>query len=352
MKRTLSVLAASAIIITATSISHAAPSAKQQAVYSASASFIKEYKLDKSELAPPLLYDLNNDGKDEVILTTAKYEITDSDLYIGVYSLANGKKITVRHDQDTNGIPAQIRRVKNKTYKNCIALSTHGTTGFEAFGVEVLTLRNNKLTNVASFEAEGEGENNFVIDLNKDGYHEFAALEVESGIGADRLGFSGAANNITFRWDEAKKKYIQYGPDGIREDQRKPVGTLTTKQALDILIEAYKVEMSFDKPQSLKKIEAAMKPYFSHNFIYEFQGSLRPSSNGYSPTYMETDDFSSLMPSYNTKQKLTLKFNSDKTIAISSQNVEVQGEEGFVSTTAITTLVKTKYGWRIDSFDY
>ncbi|WP_054941691.1 hypothetical protein [Paenibacillus ihuae] len=352
MKRTLSVLAVSAVIFTATPVSQAASSTKQQVVYSASASFIKEYNLDKSEVAAPIIYDLNNDGKDEIILSTAKNEMIESDLYIGIYSMANGKKITVRHDQDTSGIPLEIRRIRNKTYKNCIALISHGTTGFGAYEVEVLSLLNNKLTKVAGFEAEGGGDGTIIVDLNKDGYQEFNALEVDAGIGADRLGYGGAAIPITFRWDDTKKRYVQYGPDGIREDQRKPVGTLTNKQALDILTKAYRVEMSFVNPLSLVKIEADMKPYFSHNFISEFQSSLIKYSKGYVPEYMETDDFSSLFPSYNTKEKLTLKFNSDKTIATASQDVEFQGEEGAVSASAITTLVKTKYGWRIDGFNY
>ncbi|CAH1214604.1 hypothetical protein PAECIP111893_03822 [Paenibacillus plantiphilus] len=350
IRKYLSVIIALTVLTSTTAVTQAATNNKNQTVYAASASFAKEYNLESEDISTPIIYDLNNDGKDEIILSTAKKEISETDLYIGIYSLTNGKKVTAMHEPNSSGVPYEVRRIKNKTYKNCIALVSFGATGFGAYEAEILTLKNNKLTRISVVSADGGGEGNIIVDLSKDGYHEFAAIEVESGIGSDRLGFSGAANNITFRWDETKKKYIQYGPDGVRDDQRKAVGTLTANQALDILTKAYKVQKSFVKPLPLSKVEAAMKPYFSNNFISEFQGSMFEYSSGYVPDYMDSDDYSALLPKYNVKQKLTLKFNANKTSVVASQKVTVQGEESTYSVIATTTLVKTKYGWKIDKF--
>ncbi|QMV40347.1 hypothetical protein [Cohnella cholangitidis] len=253
-KRTIAMLIALMIIMTMIpTVNAASKMNKQQAVNSASASFMKEYKLGTNDLATPLIYDLNNDGKDEIILSTAKNEMVEADLYIGIYNLSNGKKITTRHDQDTSGIPFEIRKIKNKTYKNNIAIISHGTTGFGAFEVEVLTLRNGKLTKVAAIEVGGGGEGDIIADTNKDGYHEIVGLKVEPG--------SGEATAITFRWDESKKKYIQSKSNGAGEVQRKTSYWTQsgTSSFLQVLIAGETMQFSYCANGEVKHIPFTVK---------------------------------------------------------------------------------------------
>lgn len=191
-KAMVMILALTLLLLSATSV-NAASSKTQENVYKAQASFMKDFKIKKGHVATPLLYDINNDGKDEVILSTAMNDMIDSDLFIGVYSLANGNRITAKKYPYTSHIPIEIRRIKNKTFKNSLAIISHGTTGFGAFGMEIITLKNNVIFKVSEFEVEGGGEKTIVVDMDNDGFHEFVGLEVESGLGADRLPFRGGA---------------------------------------------------------------------------------------------------------------------------------------------------------------
>ncbi|MGG2197869.1 hypothetical protein [Paenibacillus validus] len=314
--------------------------------------FISEFKVPEANVGEPLLYDLNNDAQDEIIVCTIKKTVMDkADVYVSVYNLQTGAKSASRKFDD-NGSAVSVFKINNPSYKKALAVVMYGNGGY---GSEIITVQKNAIVSVGNVTSQ-YGDPDVVTDVDKDGYHEFKGFEHDYGIGSDRVpDVASFINEIIFKWDEKSKKYMAsaFGEDGLMDTQRNEVSELTVENALQILQAAYKLQLSWTEPKSEQEARKFMRPFFSNNFVYEFlNDNMRGSpSKGIIPRYSESDDTRWLLPEY-TKQTTDLQFSQDKTMATVNQLIQRSFEGESYMRKVSTLLVKTKYGWKIDSFKH
>ncbi|MNC64921.1 hypothetical protein D3C75_1151580 [compost metagenome] len=95
-----------------------------------------------------------------------------------------------------------------------------------------------------------------------------------------------------------------------------------------------------------------MEPLFTYNYLYRLQSSgLTYDSYGkVVPNHLISDDYSSLVPEFKPKKKATFKLAADKQSATVAQTIQEDYEGDVYSTTYKATLLKTKYGWKVEGF--
>ncbi|MFF2909780.1 hypothetical protein [Paenibacillus sp. NPDC057934] len=327
-----------------------ASSVQQQTIYSVQSNFAKEFGINVKSVSSPIVYDLNNDGDGEFIVTAKSSNDMGNFIgYIGVYS-KNGKKIVTKNVEDDGVIG--IARIKNSTYKNSLAIIRGGGSG--GVSVEVAILKNGVLQSLLVTEANNRDEA-IIKDSDKDGsdeiygYQYYLAPETQVLNKAD-----GIYDKFVYKWDSSKKKYTKlvYGQDGIREDQRKKVETITSQEALTLLNKARTTQLSIKTPMDLSSFKKKMESLFTYNYLYRLQskGLAYTSTGLVVPNYLISDNYSSLVPEFNSKKKATFKLTADKQSATVTQTIQEDFEGEVYSTTYKATLLKTKYGWKVEGF--
>ncbi|MGG2201410.1 hypothetical protein [Paenibacillus validus] len=321
------------------------------AVQKAKEDFISEFKVPEANVGEPLLYDLNNDGQDEIIIYTVKKTLMDkADVYVSVYNPQTGVR-TVSKKFDDNGSAVSVFKINNPSYKKALAVVMYGNGGYLA---EVFTVKKNEIVSI-DHVASQFNDVNVIADADQDGYEEFKGFENESDNGSDRVPLSaGFVSEIVFKWDEKSKKYnaSTFGEDGMQDAQRGQTSELTPEKALQILQTAYKLQLSWTGPKSEQEARKFMRPFFSNNFTYEFLNDNMGKSSGSKgiiPKYSQSDDTRWLLPSYT---KADLQLSDDKTTATITQSIERNVEGRIYTVQATVVLVKTKYGWKIDKLTY
>jgi hypothetical protein len=317
--------------------------------------FMDTYKIDEEHIAQPFTYDINNDGSDEIILSTLKdFHFEEYDFYIGIYDAVDGKEIVTKKllsSAETASQAVQLRAIKNETFGNCLVL----VQTYRGYGATILALKNKELVEIDSFGTYYGGETEMIVDLDNDGFHEFIGANIDLSIGNERLSRADAiANDVEYWWDKEKQQYMEvvYGEDGLTDDQRKPVGELTTEKALQILQVAYDVQVSWYEPLDKEEARKLLRPFFSNNFLYIFMNNGVVYDKGMIPRYSISDDYRFLLPAYEEDAPVDLEISSDGLTAYVSQDNEVSYEGVTYKVKMITTMVKTKYGWKIDTFEY
>jgi len=328
----------------------AAPSAKMQAAYSAQASFAKQFGLDAKSISSPMFYDVNNDKSEEIILSAPSKEGYGPWVsYIGIYS-KNGTKLLAKNVESDSFY--EIRRIKNKTHKNMLALVHNGGSGGASVSVNVFknnTLKEIYLTDVLNTDTAK------ITDDDKDGNDEIQGYQLYSSM--ETRSFSkaeGVYDKLVYKWDASKKKYskIVYGQDGIKDSQRKKVGAINAHQAMKILQQAYYKQINMPAEGASGSLRKSLQSVFTYNFIYkiETEGMINIGNGKVGPVYLHSDDFSLLLPAFDASKKATFKLSSSKQSATVTQTIRENFEGDYYTTTYQATLFKTKYGWKVDSF--
>ncbi|CAM3598075.1 MULTISPECIES: hypothetical protein [Saccharibacillus] len=328
----------------------AAPSAKMQAAYSAQASFAKQSGLDAKSISSPMFYDVNNDKSEEIILSASSKDGYGPWIsYIGIYS-KNGTKLLAKNVESEYFY--EIRRIKNKTHKNMLAFVHDGGSGGASVSVNVFknnTLKEIYLTDVLNTDTAK------ITDDDKDGNDEIQGYQLYSSIETRSLSKAeGVYDKLVYKWDAGKKKYTEvvYGQDGVRDSQRAKVGTINAQQAMKILRQAYYKQINVAAeglPGSLRK---NLQSVFTYNFLYkiETEGMISFGNGKVGPMYLNSDDFSLLLPAFDASKKATFKLSASKQSATVTQKLIVNSEGYEYKVTYQATLFKTKYGWKVDSF--
>lgn len=317
--------------------------------------FMTQFNIDKEHLAEPITYDINNDGYDEIILSTLKdNHFEENDYYVGIYDALEGTEILTQKllsSDSTGGRNIELHTINNETFGKCLILINR----YRDFGGTILALKNNELIEVGVVGGYYNEFEEQIVDSDNDGYHEIRALKMEYEIGSERLPMSDAVyDKVKFRWDKEEQEYMEvvYGEDGLTDDQRKPVGELTNEKALQILQVAYDVQVSWYEPLDKEEARKLLRPFFSNNFLYIFMNNGVVYDNGMIPRYSISDDYRFLLPAYAEDAPVDLEISSDGLTVYVSQDNEVSYEGVTYRVKMITTMIKTKYGWKIDTFEY
>jgi len=332
------------------SLTYAAPSAKVQAAYTAQASFAKQFGLDAKSVSSAMFYDVNNDKSEEIILSApSKDGYGPWVSYIGIYS-KNGTKLLARN-VESEGFYS-IRRIKNKTYKNMLALVHNGGSG--GASVSVNTFNNGALKEIYATDVLITDEPE-IKDADQDGsdeilgYQLYYAQETRSLSNAE-----GVYDKLVYKWDASKKKYakIVYGQDGIKDSQRKKVEAINAQQAMKVLQQAHYKQINMPAEGASGNMRKSLQSVFTYNFIYkiETEGMINVGNGKVGPAYLNSDDFSLLLPAFDASKKATFKLSSSKQSATVTQDIRGSFEGEYYTDTYEATLFKTKYGWKVDSF--
>lgn len=321
--------------------------------------FASKFNIDQGMLTAPVLFDITNDGTDEIVLYTEKEMTAEAEnYYIGIYSINDGSELVSKQYESSEMI--RISKLSNTTYHNSLAIFqfSAGASG-ASYTADVLAFQNNVLTSVASVTTEcgGPYPENVLTDIDQDGFEEFKGQEFDYGPGSDRLSRADSvADDVVYSWNASTKAYepVSYGEDGKTDDHWNSTGEMTKEKAVQIVQSAQKVQIDWLKPiETEDEVQKLMRPFFSNNFNYEFMqdGVLSDKEyNGYLSKYTESGDTTWLVPSYTSQAELQLE--EDGIYAYLTEDIEQDYEGESFMVQAVTTLVKTKYGWKIDSLGY
>lgn len=328
----------------------AAPSAKMQAAYSAQASFAKQFGLDAKSISSPMFYDVNNDKSEEIILSASSKDGYGPWIsYIGIYS-KNGTKLLAKNVESEYFY--EIRRIKNKTHKNMLAFVHDGGSGGASVSVNVFknnTLKEIYLTDVLNTDTAK------ITDDDKDGNDEIQGYQLYSSIETRSLSKAeGVYDKLVYKWDAGKNKYeeVVYGQDGVRDSQRGKVGKITSQGALKLLQQARYKQVSMNPVIKTEALKKSLQSVLTYNFLnqIETEGMINLSDGKVGPIYLNSDDYSWLLPAFSTSKKATFKLSSSKQSATVTQDIRESFEGEYYTDTYEATLFKTKYGWKVDSF--
>lgn len=351
-KITAALLVTSISVLGISSISsvYSASPAQIQSAYTAQANFAKEFQLDIKTVSSPMFYDINNDKSDEIVITAASKDQGDWIIgYIGIYT-KDGKKVTSKSVEGQNVVG--IKKIKNKSYKNALAI-VYGT-GNGGVSVDVTVLQSGKLNKIYSTGALVR-EDAVIKDSDKDGSDEIYGLQYYDALETRSLSKAdGIYDKMVYKWDVSKKKYIKviYGQDGIEDTKRKKVDSITSKTALNLLQNARTRQVSMSVPTTLNNFNKKLEPLFTYNFIARVnaEGLFFDSEGRVTPQYLGSDDYTWLLPAFNSNKKATFKLSSNKQSATVTQSITENIEGDLYTVTYSATLVKTKYGWKVDDF--
>lgn len=306
------------------------------------ADFAQINGFDASSDSETLIYDINNDGHSEIIILG--YEDNDNlEGAVAVYT-KSGTRLLNEKFTDRKFGAYEISKIKNNTYGNMLAIYCIPRARGE-FVTRVYVFNSNKLQKLEELSSSSQGIT--VTDTDKDGNDELNGTEYydhrESRI---NVGYKEVYDRLVYKWDETKKKYIKYiyGQDGIRDDLRKNIGTITKNEVVEILNKGYKKLKSFKGSVNISDFKKEMENIMTYNLIYKFE-------NADDLEKVDTDLIS--LPKIDP-QKIVLTFsNNNNDLTVGQVITKVEGKQKYEITVGIY-LIKTKYGWKINdviSFD-
>lgn len=310
------------------------------------AAFAGEKGIELSLLSEPFLYDLDNDGVEEVIISSAGSDLIEGSIfYLSAYDLNGDEVSTLSKDIESR---QTIHRIQNETYGNSIAIISYG---LDTYSANIVTLKSGKMKLIDTVETTGFIEQ--LGDVNEDEYEDFAGIEYDVGIGSDRVPkVAGLAEKIWFVWDTTKKEYLPQVSDVVGTDA---IELLDEELALRIMRSARQTQLSWVENLSQDEVEVKLSPFFSTNFIYEYIQSdhtFHDEETGtYSPMFLYKEDLGGVLPDIGN-DSLNLSSSEDGNIVIVTKDLDKSSNRGEPFTTFEMTFVKTSKGWRIDRVDY
>lgn len=185
----------------------AASATKHQTIYTAQAHFMKINKFSKEHLAQSFRYDINNDGKEEIIIAGWNHLMgVDAVSAIGVYT-AQGKLMKnqrLNSFDDFDYWLIGVRKVHNTTYQNILAAEyVGGATGGSL--AEVFVWKNNKLTSILTTEKSETGI--IFKDLNGDQNHEIIGETPYGGKDFEGSYHQAPLHKFVYQWNKNSKVY-------------------------------------------------------------------------------------------------------------------------------------------------
>jgi len=316
------------------------------------ASFIQQYSLDASQLAEPLLYDITNDGLDEVILYTKK-DLWDDVLnyYIGIYSLSEEKALFTSEYEAMQGLV--VEPIVNPTYNKALAvLDVSFGASRGSYTAKVFVNDKNKITAINEFWISMSDDiENYIRDVDADGFDEFVGSDFEGYLvpGSDRL--SNADQNrivLQYEWNEDSSTYeLANVPEISSEPLSKP-------QALQLIQIARNVLSSWSTPiGSEEQVKEILSPVYSNNFIYELlmlEGAFYVEQyQGYVTSYSEYGDIGWILPEFTQNAKLSI--DEDGKYASLDETLEIDYEGMSEKRSSIVRFANTNEGWKIDQYE-
>lgn len=310
------------------------------------ASFASERGVDLSLLSEPFLYDLDNNGAEEVIISSAGSELIEgSFFYLSAYDLKGNEISTLSKDIESR---QTIYRIQNETYGNSIAIVSYG---LDTYSADIVTIQNGKVQSIATVETTGFIEQ--LGDVNEDGYEDFAGLEYDAGIGSDRVPrVAGLAEKIWFVWDANKREYLPQESAGAGTETIEPLNEELAKR---IIRSARQTQLSWLENLSAVELEVKLSPFFTTNFIYEYIRSEHTFhdevTDTYSPMFLYSEDPDGVLPAIGD-DALHISLSEDGNTAILVKEL-VENFEGIDTVITVEiTFVKTVKGWKIDVVDF
>jgi|GEM_PF-2784494 len=316
------------------------------------ASFLQQYSLDASQLAEPLLYDITNDGLDEVILYSKK-DFWDDVLnyYIGIYSLSEEKALFTSEYEAMQGLV--VEPIVNPTYNKALAVLdvSFGASG-GSYTAKVFVNDKNKITTLNEFWISMSDDiENYIRDVDADGFDEFVGSDFEGYLvpGSDRL--SNADQNrivLQYEWNEDSSTYELANVPGISSEP------LLKPQALQLIQIARNVLSSWSTPiGSEEQVKEILTPVYSNNFIYELlmlEGAFYVEQyQGYVTSYSEYGDIGWILPEFTQNAKLSI--DEDGKYASLDETLEIYYEGMSEKRRSIVRFANTNEGWKIDQYE-
>lgn len=309
-------------------------------------SFASSQDIDISLLSEPFLFDLNNDGVEEVIMSSAGSEITQYPFFsLRTYDL-NGNELSMLREETESR--QTIYAIQNETYGNCIAIISYS---MKDYAVNIVTVQSGELQSIGTVHASGFIE--LIGDINEDGFEEFAGLQDDVGIGSDRIPTAaGLADKVWYMWDVTKKEYL---PQVTVGEGTKSIGPLDEELAKRIIHAARQTQLSWLESLSWEEVETKLSPLFSNNFLYEYKEDghtfYDDLTDTYSPLFLYTEDPGGVLPDIGEDPLLLSVSEDGNTVTMTKELVEnYEGIETVI--TVEITFVKTVKGWKIDVVDF
>jgi hypothetical protein len=170
--------------------------------------FMQEFDIIDPNSVGSIIYDINNDGSDEIVVYSVKQTIEEyTPVVLGIFDKETGEKIVAEMIYDDVSGFADIRLISNPTYGNCIAILTQ----YRANAADIFTLLDKELIQIDEIVTYGElSFNEFVKDIDADGYEEFIGREPENRSDDETsLYFSEPYYNAIYKWDSNEKIYVR-----------------------------------------------------------------------------------------------------------------------------------------------
>jgi len=182
-------------------------------------------------------------------------------------------------------------------------------------------------------------------DTDRDGSEEMIGYSYYFAPETDQVGYRWKpVDKFMYTWDAAKKKYIQYtyGQDGKRDDLRKPTGTITTAQGVQIINKAVSTLHAGEKRLTGEAFKKRMQFLVTYNLISRAAPDNSGTVNIENVPLFKWDSPASA--------KTSISFSADKNKATLKQKMRVQEfhSDEWIDYESTAILYKTKYGWKVD----
>lgn len=179
----------------------------QQTLYKAQTHFLKTNKLNKNDIQQSFYYDINNDGKLEIVISAWNSQLAiDSISIIGIYS-NEGKFLTSHRLKDSYNDDfslLHVSRIHNPTYKNVIAAEYLGGVSGGSL-IQVFIFKNNRLVPILLTE---QSETSIILkDLNGDQNQEIIGFTPYGGKPFEGSYHTAPLHKFIYQWNKAKNKY-------------------------------------------------------------------------------------------------------------------------------------------------
>lgn len=338
MRNTILLLMALMILLPSIALDKAsAASIPSKNIYKAQTHFLKLNKFEKGQDIQTLSYDINNDGKDEIVLGAWNNQTEDSKSAIAIYD-REGTLLSNLPLKNTIWL-SSIHRFKNKTYKKVLAAEYVGGMS-RSSNVEVFVWKKGKLHSV--LQTDDLGHNVVYKDTDKDGNDEIIGTQVYSAAETDQMGWNWIPlDKSVYAWNAKKGNYVHYtyGQDGKRDDLRKPVRTIDKNAAVTLVNKAYNTVLANER-SSAESFKKKMQFLFTYNL-------LESIVDGKDEIW---SDEVALMKFDLSKSSFAL--SADKKSADLSQIYPIKNyaDTGKTKNVKLTAgFLVTKYGWKINS---